>query len=449
MDQFRQKEVPLMDAGYLGVRLRSANRGNGYNAWNVNPSGNVNNNNAVNANRCAPDRVIEVSGGNSLAIGRVPHEITQGAGVHAAQDAANNLVGMRSVKKRKPLKTPHLFDDEIGFEAINTSMWKCKRGVIWKDSVAHFVLNGIDESLKLEAELKEGRYRERPSCHFIVPRPKRREILSISFRDRVYQRSLNDNKLYPIMTRSFIPENCACQKYKGTDYARDDMLTGMLRRRFRKHGIDGWVLQCDIHGYYPNMRHDVVEDMFQDKLDGDVYGRVISILHNQYPGDVGYNPGSQMIQIAGISVLDPIDHYIKETLRQRYYLRYMDDSIIIGDDEASLLEVKERIRGKMQEIGFEFNDKKTRIYKIRYGITFLGFVFHITDSGRVYKTIDPAKVKEERARLRHMVKSGKMTRDKVDECYRDWKAHAMKGKSNHLLKRMDEFYTQLWRSING
>lgn len=37
------------------VRLRSANRGNSYNTWNVNTSGNVNNNNASNANRFSPD----------------------------------------------------------------------------------------------------------------------------------------------------------------------------------------------------------------------------------------------------------------------------------------------------------------------------------------------------------------------------------------------------------
>nr|DAG46403.1 MAG TPA: protein of unknown function DUF1936 [Caudoviricetes sp.] len=37
--------------------MRSANRGNGYNTWNVNTSGNVNNNNAYNAWRCAPDCV--------------------------------------------------------------------------------------------------------------------------------------------------------------------------------------------------------------------------------------------------------------------------------------------------------------------------------------------------------------------------------------------------------
>lgn len=37
------------------VRLRSANRGNSNNVWNVNTSGQVNNNNANNANASVPD----------------------------------------------------------------------------------------------------------------------------------------------------------------------------------------------------------------------------------------------------------------------------------------------------------------------------------------------------------------------------------------------------------
>ena len=41
------------------MRLRSANRGNANNVWNVNSTGYVNNNNAYNANRSAPDYTDE------------------------------------------------------------------------------------------------------------------------------------------------------------------------------------------------------------------------------------------------------------------------------------------------------------------------------------------------------------------------------------------------------
>ena len=49
----------------------------------------------------------------------------------------------------------------IGFDALYESMQKCRKGVIWKDSVAHFVLNAVEEVLKLEKQLKTGEYRSR------------------------------------------------------------------------------------------------------------------------------------------------------------------------------------------------------------------------------------------------------------------------------------------------
>lgn len=111
-------------------------------------------------------------------------------------------------------------EDIIGFEALFESMQKCKKGVMWKGSAAHYVLNGLEETLKLEKQLKTGTYKARQTTKFRVTYPKPRDIVSICFRDRVYQRSLNDNAIYPAMTKSFIQHNCACQKDKGTDYAR-------------------------------------------------------------------------------------------------------------------------------------------------------------------------------------------------------------------------------------
>lgn len=92
----------------------------------------------------------------------------------------------------------------IGFEALYKSMHRCKKNVLWKDSAASFYLNGIEQALKLEKQLKEGTYKPRPPKKFEITHPKRREAVSIAFRDRVYQRSLNDNVIYPIMTQSFI-----------------------------------------------------------------------------------------------------------------------------------------------------------------------------------------------------------------------------------------------------
>ena len=154
----------------------------------------------------------------------------------------------------------------IGFDALYRSMEKCRKGVIWKDSVAHYYLNAIEETLKLEKQLKTGTYKERKPVQFTIMAPKKREIVSIAFRDRVYQRSLNDNAIYPQMTKGFINTNVACQKGKGTDLARE-ILKEYLRAMYRKCGKNFSVLQCDIHGYYPNMQHETARQTFRKGLE--------------------------------------------------------------------------------------------------------------------------------------------------------------------------------------
>lgn len=335
----------------------------------------------------------------------------------------------------------------IGFEALYESMQKCKKTVLWKDSTASFYLNGIEQTLRLEKQLKTGAYKPRPPRKFEITRPKRREAVSIAFRDRVYQRSLNDNELYPVMTCSFIDANMACQKGKGTDAARDK-LDEFLKHYFRKYGIEGYILQCDIRGYYPNMDHRVAERTFQKKLPPEVYEMTERVLREQYGGEKGYNPGSQMVQIAGISVLDRMDHMIKEKLHEKLYIRYVDDFLMIGQTKEEMQHCRKEIEDYLKTIGFELHPKKTKIFPIKDGIKFLGFTHRLTDTGKVIRTIDPQNVKQERKRLRRMValaKKGEMKKEKVDECFKAWKAHASKGNSEKLIKRMDNFYKELWK----
>lgn len=337
-------------------------------------------------------------------------------------------------------------DDTIGFDALFRSLGKCVRGVLWKDSAASFWHRGLEKTASLCEDLANGSYRAAAPKYFRITSPKPREIASISFRDRVYQRSLNDNVVYPAMTRGFIYDNYACQKGKGTDPARE-RLKSFLRDFFRRYGTDGYVAQFDIHGYYPNMRHDAAEENFEAHLPGWAFEMVRSILRGQYPGDIGYNPGSQLIQIAGISLLNNLDHAIKERLHIHYYIRYMDDLILIHPDPAYLRECYAFIEQELGKLGFELNPKKSRIYPLSEGIDFLGFRYRLTETGKVLMTADPEKVKNARRKYRRLaakVMRGEMSREQVDRSWNTWIAHVSKGNSWHLIQNLNSFYQSLW-----
>lgn len=343
------------------------------------------------------------------------------------------------------------YNEIISFESLYKSVQKCRKGVSWKDSVMSFCLNGVERTMVLEQELQNGTYRPRPTRSFRITAPKPRDIISVAFRDRVYQRSLNDYALYPAMTQSFIYDNWACQQGKDPLAARK-RFEKLLRRYYQVNGFNGYVAQFDIKGYYPHMRHDVAERNFREKLPRDIAEAAIRIMRQQYPGEVGYNPGSQMIQIAGISMLDKLDHCIKERLRMKTYIRYMDDFILVHPSEAYLKQCAAFIKDALGEIGLELHPTKTRIFPLENGVMFLGFRFRLTDTGKVVRTINPQNVKAERKKLVRLVakcKRGEVSHFAVDQSYQGWRAHASYGDNYKLLLKMDEFYQSLWRDEHG
>lgn len=332
------------------------------------------------------------------------------------------------------------------FDQLYEAMTKCRKGVIWKPSTKSFILNDMENLYRMEKKLQNGTWKNGEPKPIKILYPKKRDGLSISFRDRVYQRSINDNALYPATTKTFIYDNWACQTGKGPDFARKRMKQ-MLWKFYCHYGLDGYILQTDIHGYYPNMDHQVTKDCFTKYLDPEVFQMVCDVLDTQYKGEVGYNPGSQMVQIAGITNLNALDHMIKEKLHAHYYGRYMDDSPHLYHTREEAEHNLEIIKEQLHLIGFELNMKKTKITPLSKGFLFLGFYYRITETGKIVMTLDPKNVKHERRKLRKMVakaKHGEMTREKVDECYNAWKNHARNGNSYKLLQRMDKYYKDLW-----
>lgn len=334
----------------------------------------------------------------------------------------------------------------IGVDALFESMNKCAKGVKWKGTVAYYRHNWCDEIPKLSTQLHDGTYKERKAKFFTVTEPKRREIMSIHFRDRIYQRSLNDVAIYPQVSKHFIADNFACQKGKGTKAARDQ-LKAYLHQFERKHGLNGYILKIDIKGYYPNMSHEYAESMLCNYLDPETYNMAIDVLAN-LPGDVGYNPGSQIVQIVGITALDCIDHYIKECLGIEYYIRYMDDFILIHHDKEYLKYCLQQIESQLASLGMRTNQKKTYIQNVSDPILFLGFVYRVIDNGKIIILSNPKKVKHERKKIKRMVvmvQKGKLTKRDVDRHFKAYKASVSYGNSHNLIYRLNRWYESLWK----
>lgn len=344
-----------------------------------------------------------------------------------------------------PSAAPEM-ESVIGFDALMESMEKCMRGCAWKQRSIWCWEHRSQLCAKLSDDLYSGRYRPRKPVVFDVSKPKPRTILATDFLDRVVQRSFNDNLIYPVMSRSWIYDNCACQKGKGTDFARS-RLHAHMERCFREAGGPPSVGVCDISGYYDHMLHSVAESRFEAKLPDWGSDFAAATLRNQYgDGPTGYKPGSQMVQIVGIDYLDPLDHLVKERLGVRHYLRYMDDFIIVHQDPVFIAEALSRVASAIADVGLALNRRKTRILMPGEPVPFLGFNHFLDESGRSYMLVLPEKVKQARrdmAVLARLVRDGRMTIEQAGESWRERREHISKGCSRRVLASLDEYVSNL------
>lgn len=160
----------------------------------------------------------------------------------------------------------------------------------------------------------------------------------------------------------------------------------------------------------------------------------------------GIGLGSQVSQLVELAVLDGLDHYIKERLGARYYIRYMDDIDIISDDRERIAEWGRAIETYMAGIGFEANEK-SGIRPIENGVWFLQWHFSLTDTGKVIRRVSPKNLKRERRRLRKFkerLDDGETTMAAIDDHFQSWRANLERGDTYHEIGKMAEYYKALF-----
>ena len=225
------------------------------------------------------------------------------------------------------------------FEESYKAMHKCKKNTMWKKSVSGFVKNGLIRCYILNRQLMDGTYKIDKYSYFTITEPKVRGIVATRMKDRVFQKSLCDNYLYEAMTKGLVYDNCACQTKEGTDFGRR-RLKSHLQKFYRKYGLDGYVLQCDIKDYFGSTRHSVAKTVVDKRVDNEwvkthVY-KIIESFGTKEDPNMGMGLGSEVTQLIQLAVLDDLDHFIKEELKIKYFTRYMDDFILIHEDKEYL-----------------------------------------------------------------------------------------------------------------
>lgn len=116
---------------------------------------------------------------------------------------------------------------------------------------------------------------------------------------------------------------------------------------------------------------------------------------------IGLGLGSQVSQLVALAVLDDLDHFIKERLRIKHYIRYMDDFILVHEDKEYLRQCKKEIEARLFALGLQLNDK-TALYPLRQGVKLLQWRFIVTDTGAIIRKMGKKKQGKQRRKLKKL-----------------------------------------------
>ena len=334
------------------------------------------------------------------------------------------------------------------YKALNQALNHCNHNVMWKDSVIGYNKNRCQNIYALSNSLMNGTYKIDRYITFQVREPKVRDIVATRLKDRVFQRSLCDNYLTKEVVRHFIYDNCACQRGKGTDFARRRFKVHLIKF-FRHHQANGYVLSLDIKNFFGSTKHEIAKRQI-GKLIGDGWARerVFEII-DSFKGDEGIGLGSQISQLIELSMLNDLDHSIKERWHIKYYIRYMDDIKIIHHSKEHLVNLLKFIEEELDKLGLKINKNKTFIAKLSQPSKFLGFSYHYSKTGKIIMTAQRASVQRAKRRIKKQISNPRMTLAKIQQCVDCYISHIKKGNNYNLIKRIYQYYERRLRYVTN
>jgi len=206
---------------------------------------------------------------------------------------------------------------------------------------------------------------------FRVVDPKPRLIQAPPYADRVVHHALV-NAIEPLFERRFIYDSYACRRGKGV-HAAIQRLQYFLRVAQRRWG-SVCVLQMDISKYFASISHDRLMSVLRRSIpDADVLWLCEAIIRAGGNNGIGIPVGALTSQLFANAYLDRLDHFVKDDLGERYYLRYMDDFVVLGPDSKSMRALRLRIeRWLDEELGLRVNPKSD-VYPAKAGVDFCGY----------------------------------------------------------------------------
>ncbi len=331
-----------------------------------------------------------------------------------------------------------IYTSLCAYENLELAFKKARKHKTLKPYVVEFENNLTENLLALQQELLSNTYHPKPLKTFVIKDPKTRKISKSDFRDRVIHHALC-NMIEPMFEKSFIYDSYANRKGKGTLKAIERF--DYFKRKVSKDNTKScYILKADIRHYFETVNHDVLVDIIRKRIANEQVIRLVKLILTNY-GDSGKGMplGNLTSQFFANVYLDKLDQFVKHGLKAKYYLRYVDDFIIMDNSRKRLQKFLELTSHFLkQSLKLDLHPDKTKIISLNQGVSFLGY--RIFYHHKLLSKKNVARFRRRFAQIRLAYEEDR-DYDKVYDFLEGWTAYAMNADTYNLRKNMLLPYT--------
>ena len=299
----------------------------------------------------------------------------------------------------------YLYYKPITFDNLLKCFYEVRKTCKNKKKIMQYEKNLFTNIYSLYISLLNETYKPMKFNIFKIYEPKVRIVMSSEISDKIVNHFVNNYYLIPLLDKKLIDSNVATRKNKGTSYA-DKLLIKYLNTLNLKHKPI-YVLKIDISKYFYSIDKNILLDLLKKDIPDDKIINLIKVILDEtnkdyinkeinklnikednklplYLNNCGISLGVVSSQFLAVYFLYKIDRYIKEDLRCKYFIKYMDDYIILDNYKEKLKEIWRKINIKINDYHLVLN-KKSNIHNLYSGFNFLGAKYKIINNKLIIK----------------------------------------------------------------
>ena len=298
----------------------------------------------------------------------------------------------------------NLYQPICSFENIYKAYLKARRGKRYNVDALNFFQFREENLINIRNKLLTKTYVTGEYKYFTVCEPKEIQIAALPFEDRIVQHAL-------------------CN----------------ITQKFDKQV---YCLKCDIQKYFASIDHKILKKEIRRKIRCKDTLSLIDNIIDSTVFEVGIPIGNLTSQLFANIYLNKLDHYIKDVLQVKHYIRYMDDFIILSNDKEYLKMLLSKIKTFLDaELKLKLN-RRTQIFLVgQRSVDYLGY--KIWPEYRLLRKSNVKRTKRKFKKFQKLYKYNKISLETINNSMMSWFGHTKWADSYNLrVKVLDNLVFQ-------